>query len=175
MVGTNYKGCIMVDEACVRTWLAEVTERIRTNTAEASRLETEIAADKRREVALRALLAAGADGTEALEGLAVPEGRGRPTVVQPKSVSIHPVEQGAMEILRERTKPLHISELRTELSRRGIPIPGKGTDANVIVYLSRCGEICRVGRGLYALRAWNVPEVPARRRRSVRKRRKGRV
>lgn len=165
----------MVDEATVRTWLAEVTERIRTNTEDVARLQAEIATDTRRQAALKALLAAGADGAEAVEALAALESSRTSVGRRPQGVSIHPVEQGAMEVLGERGKPLHISELRTELERRGIPIPGKGTDANVIVYLSRCNDICRVGRGLYALRAWNVPEVPGRRRRSARKRRKARV
>lgn len=165
----------MVDEATVRTWLAEVTERVRTNTEEVARLRAEIAADTRRQAALKALLAASADGGSVPQALAALQSSAGSVGQQPPCVSLHPIEQGAMEILSERGKPLHISDLRTELARRGIPIPGKGTDANVIVYLSRSIDICRVGRGLYALRTWNVPEVPARRRRSLRKKRKARA
>jgi len=165
----------MVDEAAVRIWLTEVAERIQTNTAEVTRLQNEIAADTRRQAALNALLAASGDGDEARGALAALESPADTAERKPKCVTLHPIEQGAVEILAERAKPLHISELRDQLSRRGIPIPGKGTDANVIVYLARCNNICRVGRGLYALRAWNVPEVPARRRRASRKRRKARA
>jgi hypothetical protein len=165
----------MVDEATVRTWLAEVTERIRTNTEEVARLRAEIGADTRRQAALEGLLAASTDGSSVPQALAAQEPSARIAGRRLEGVSLHPIEQGAIEVLGERSKPLHISELRAELARRGIPIPGKGTDANVIVYLSRCNDICRVGRGLYALRTWNVPEVPARRRRSVRKRRKVRA
>lgn len=167
----------MVDEATVRAWLAEIGERIRTHTAELTRLHAEISADTRRQTALKALLTASTDGgtmgAGAEEVLAAASSAG-PAKPQPGGLSAHPIEQGAIQVLAERSKPLHISELRAELARRGIPIPGKGTDANVIVYLSRCKDICRVGRGLYALRTWNVPEVPARRRRSVRKRRRAR-
>src|SRR5262249_38412275 len=147
----------MVDEATVRSWLSEVTERIRTKTAEAARLQADIAADARRQAALEALLAANRADAEAPKGLAVSEASGDHGTLEQRTVSVHPIEQGAIEILGERSTPILISELRAALASRGIPIPGKGTDANVIVYLSGSNEICRVGRGLYALRAWGVP------------------
>jgi hypothetical protein len=156
----------MVDEGTVKAWLEAVANRIRANTAEMARLESEIVADRRREAALRALLAASENGVKQREPQ---EESDSPTIAvgrQPQRVSVHPIEQGAIEILEDRGKPVHISELRAELARRGIPIPGKGTDANVIVYLAAAPQICRVGRGLYALRGWGVPEVPPRRRRS---------
>lgn len=160
----------MLDDKTVEAWLAEVTERTRANTAEIARLRSEIAADTRREAALKALLAAAPNGSRSPEVSA--------TLATPADsiarISIHPIEQGAIGILRERAQPVHISELRAELTRRGVPIPGKGTDANVIVYLTRSEQVCRVGRGLYALRDLGVPEVPSRRRRAARKRRKGR-
>lgn len=162
----------MVDEGTVKTWLAEVAARIRTNTDEIARLQNEIATDKRREAALKALLAASGNGIKEPNEVAASDVSATSLEQQLQRVSVHPIEQGAMEILKERGKPLHISELRAEIARRGIPIPGKGTDANVIVYLARQSEICRVGRGLYALRSWGVPEVPARRPRSGRRKRK---
>lgn len=148
----------MIDERTVRGWLQEVTERIEANETEASRLRTEIAKDVRKKEALEALLA--------------PEPFGRatkPGLLQEAEVSDHPVERGAIAILEMSGKPLHISELRRALEQKGVPIPGKGNDANVIVYLSRSHEICRVGKGLYALRIWGVPEVPPRHRRSKRR------
>ena len=158
----------MVDEKTVEAWLDEVTERIRANTAEIARLQDEIGVDTRRQTALKALLAAATDGSQPPEV--------SPTLTTSADstarISIHPIEQGAIGILQERGQPVHISDLRTELARRGIPIPGKGADANVIVYLARSEQVCRVGRGLYALRAWGVPEVPSRRRRAARKGRK---
>ncbi|OFW01702.1 MAG: hypothetical protein A3G20_04270 [Acidobacteria bacterium RIFCSPLOWO2_12_FULL_59_11] len=161
----------MVDAKMVETWLAEITERIRSNTAEVARLQDEIAADSRRQSALKALLAAAANGSPPPQEVAT---TGPNPVGSAARTSIHPIEQGAIDILAASGQPLHISDLRAELARRGIPIPGKGTDANVIVYLARSTEVCRVGRGLYALRAWRVPEVPRRRRRTVRKSRKAR-
>jgi hypothetical protein len=150
----------MIDEKTVQAWLEETSERIRLNEAEASRLQTELARDKRKRQALEALITAEAPGAETIRELD-PSAR--------ELVSEHPVERAVLTLLEQAAKPLHISELRHALLEKGIPIPGKGTDANVIVYLSRSNLVCRVGKGLYALRAWGVPEVPPRRRRSTRR------
>jgi len=155
----------MVDEKTVEAWLEEVTKHIRENTAEIARLRGEIGVDTRRQTALKALLAAATNGSRSSEASPASSTSADSTA----RASVHPIEQGAICILQERGEPVHISELRAELSRRGIPIPGKGNDANVIVYLARSAEVCRIGRGLYALRAWGVPEVPSRRRRATRK------
>jgi len=158
----------MVDDKTIEAWLNEVTERIRANTAEITRLQDEIAADTRRQAALKALLTAATNGSQPRQ---VSPTRAAPADSKAR-ISIHPIEHGAIGVLEERGKPVHISELRAELARRGIPVPGKGTDANVIVHLARSAQVCRVGRGLYALRAWGVPEVPSRRRRAARRGRK---
>jgi len=146
----------MIDEKAVKGWLQEVAERIEMNEAEASRLRAEIAKDMRKKLALEALLASDPP-------------KGRPPKPSPPGGaqgSDHPVKRAAIAVLEESGKPLHISDLRHALEQKGVPIPGKGTDANVIVYLSRSDEVCRVGKGLYALRTWGVPEVPPRQRRS---------
>jgi hypothetical protein len=154
----------MVDIALVKAWLSEVQEEIKAKQQEVLRLQNEIAADSARESALRALLSAGSakDDLEATLEFSRSSERQAPDEGQ-----LHPVEAAALDVLRERGKPFHISEIRTELLRRMVPIPGKGTDANVIVYLSRSPRVCRVGRGLYALKEWGVPEVPRRHRRST--------
>jgi len=147
----------MIDEKAVRGWLEEITERIRMNETEASRIQAEIARDMRKQQALEALIASE------------PPGGGTAREPDPQArelVSEHPVERAAVAVLEETGKPIHISDLRRALLQKGVPIPGKGTDANVIVYLARSDAFCRVGKGLYALRAWGVPEVPPRRRRS---------
>lgn len=156
----------MIDEKTVRGWLKEITNRIDVNQTAVSRLRSEIARDTRKQQALEALLASepptgrGAAGNEA---------RQTPRAAR-HQVAEHPIKTAAIAVLEERGKPMHISELRKALEQRGVPIPGKGTDANVIVYLSRAADVCRVGKGLYALRAWGVPAVPPRHRRSRRRR-----
>jgi hypothetical protein len=154
----------MVDEALVRSWLSEVQERIRGRRLEIVRLQGEIAADSARESALRTLLSAGSPTSDSGEVLELGGSSGEQT---PYDGQLHPVEAAALEVLREHGEPIHVSEIRAELLRRAIPIPGKGTDANVIVYLSRNPRVCRGGRGLYALKEWGLPAVPRRHRRST--------
>jgi len=161
-----------VDSKLVREWLVDVVEQIRIKAAEIDRLRAEITADERRKAALEALLDSSANPAAGLPGeqmiLRSVEG-------EPSEPSTHPIERAGLAILAERGKPTHVSEVRAELVRRGIPIPGKGTDSNVIVYLAKSTDICRVGRGLYALRSWRIPEVPRRRPRTRRKKRKARA
>jgi hypothetical protein len=158
----------MIDEKTVRGWLREITDRIVVNQAAVSRLRSEIAKDTQKQQALEALLSAE---TPAERRATSNEPRQGPPAAT-RQVTEHPIKRAAVAVLEESGQPLHISDLRRALEQRGIPIPGKGTDANVIVYLSRAAEVCRVGKGLYALRAWGVPEVPARHRRSRRRKAK---
>ncbi len=158
----------MIDEETVKGWLKEVTDRIEVNQAEVSRLRGEIAKDTQKQQALEALLGSELPVEEATAGHETREGLPAAT----GQVAEHPIRRAAVAVLRESGQPLHISDLRRALEKRGIPIPGKGTDANVIVYLSRAAEVCRVGKGLYALRGWGVPEVPPRHRRSQHRRAK---
>ena len=54
------------------------------------------------------------------------------------------------EALYKNGTALHLSEIREALNKDGVPIPGKGTDANLISRLQRSnGRIVRVGRGIY--------------------------
>lgn len=72
------------------------------------------------------------------------------------------------EILREAGKPMHIRELHLGLLNKGIPIPGKGSQANVIARIQRSdGRIIRTGRGMYGLPEFGIPE-----KKPVRKRKK---
>lgn len=63
------------------------------------------------------------------------------------------LQEAVREILLASGKPMHLRELRAALVKRGVPIPGKGTDANIIVHLRRASDMFdRRGRGIYALR-----------------------
>jgi hypothetical protein len=75
-------------------------------------------------------------------------------------------------VLREAGRPMHISELLEGLRDGGVALPGRGTDANVIVRLRRSdGRFVRTGRGTYGLPEFGIPEAPTtnRRRRARRK------
>ncbi len=54
-------------------------------------------------------------------------------------------------VLTEHGQPMHLREIRAALAQRGVPIPGRGTDANLIVHLRRCDRFERRGRGTYGL------------------------
>ena len=72
-----------------------------------------------------------------------------------------------IKILRESGKPIHINELYNALIERNIPLPGKGTQANVIARLQRSdGQVIRTGRGMYGLPEFGLTAVkPFRKRR----------
>ncbi len=63
------------------------------------------------------------------------------------------LEDAVVEYLRLAGKPIHISVLRSRLVEDGVPIPGKGIDANVITRISRDARIARAPgkRGYYVL------------------------
>jgi hypothetical protein len=63
-------------------------------------------------------------------------------------------------ILEAAGKPMHISEIRSELLLRGFPIPGRGDDANIIVRLRKDGtRFVRTARGTYGLPKWGIPTI----------------
>ena len=67
-------------------------------------------------------------------------------------------------ILEAAGSPMHISKIRNQLIERGVRIPGRGDDANIIVRLRKGdGRFIRTARGTYALPKWNLPSIDARR------------
>lgn len=79
------------------------------------------------------------------------------------------LEDAVEEILRAASTPLHISAIRDALVARGVPIPGRGDDANIIVRLRRFEDrFTRTARGTYGLAEWGIPELKS----STRKRRR---
>lgn len=67
--------------------------------------------------------------------------------------------QSLEDLLRSVPRPLHVSELRAELVRRGIPIPGRGDEANVIVHLRKCPNVVQTARGTYAYRSLGYADI----------------
>ena len=73
-------------------------------------------------------------------------------------------------IIRDRGQPVHISELLPALNEAGVAIPGRGTDANVIVRLRRAPDrFVRTGRGMYALPEFGLHEAPTKRKKKRRR------
>jgi hypothetical protein len=71
------------------------------------------------------------------------------------------------KVVRNAGRPLHIKELHAALLNEGIPIPGRGTEANLLVRLHRSnGRFVRTGRGTFAPVSMAAEEArPTRRRR----------
>jgi hypothetical protein len=71
-------------------------------------------------------------------------------------------------IMRQAGRPLHIRDLHAALLSEGVTLPGRGTEANLIVRLQRSnGRFLRTGRGTYAPASFGVPERRPMRRRRV--------
>jgi hypothetical protein len=83
------------------------------------------------------------------------------------------IEDRIEEILRSSGKPMHIQDIRASLIQMGVPLPGRGDEANIILRLRRATDrFVRTERGTYALITWNIPEYsPAPRKKKIRKRR----
>jgi hypothetical protein len=66
---------------------------------------------------------------------------------------VRSLENAVVAYLNHAGKALHISTIRQKLLRDGVPIPGKGVDANVITRIRRDARITRAPgqRGFYLL------------------------
>lgn len=144
-------------------WAAATEKEIAEIRAQMLPLEERIASAKERLDLIRRLigLADAANGTPSDAG----QVHG-PTI--PHSIS---VEAQLEAILSEAGQPLHIAALREGLIERGVPLPGKGDEANIIVRLRRDeNRFTRTGRGMYALAAWGMAAVAPTRKKKVRRR-----
>jgi hypothetical protein len=83
------------------------------------------------------------------------------------------LEDSVEAILADEGQPLHISKIRERLISKGVRIPGRGDDANIIVRIRKFeNRFTRTARGTYALAAWGLPsldDAKTRRRARARK------
>ena len=93
---------------------------------------------------------------------------GEPAPADEISNSSTTLEDGVERVLASVGEPMHISKIRAQLINGGIPIPGRGEDANVIVRITADERFCRTSRGTYALTSWGLPAMtPMKRRRKT--------
>jgi len=80
------------------------------------------------------------------------------------------LEDRVEAMLSSQGKPMHIRDIYDNLIKLGVPMPGKGQEANIILRLRRdSNRFVRTGRGTYALVAWKLPTyTPTKKRRKVR-------
>jgi len=103
-----------------------------------------------------------------------PSGNVATTPTPFQTVTLPGIEDHIEKVLRSRGKPVHISEIRASLIQMGVPLPGRGDEANIILRLRRANDrFIRTGRGTYGLTEWNMPEYsPAPIKKKVPKQRK---
>lgn len=82
------------------------------------------------------------------------------------------IEDHIEDVLLSKGTPTHIREIRAALIEMGVPLPGKGDEANIILRLRRDdNRFVRTGRGTYALVAWELPAYsPAPRKKKISRR-----
>jgi len=158
MDGTTGQDQVVDRLSELRTWRAEVVERLSELRV---RLDQTSADMKEAEQRLQLL-----DGLLAIED---PGGPTSTALVSP-AVSDSDFLSACESLIREAGKPLHIKDLHRALLDGGIPIPGRGTEANVISRVQRSnGRITRVGRGMYAIPEFGMEESRPTKRRFKRK------
>jgi hypothetical protein len=159
----------IMSETAIRAALDEV--RLRVSDAERRRTELDrIIANGKEEERLLVRLQALRSGELGMDA----EAPSQSDAVAPRAAGAGSLTVDAVVgELTNAARPLHVSELMRLLSERGIPIPGAGTQANLIAHLRRDDRIVRPSRGMYALAASgleNMPSRTGRKRRRIRKR-----
>jgi hypothetical protein len=157
-----------MSDRAIEAALEAVRGRIAQAVRQREELDRRLAADREEEKLLVRLLALRRG-----EGAASVEGEHEPavTAVDPTtSETGHPAVNAVVEQLVAVGRPLHISELMRLLNGKKVPIPGAGTQANLITHLRRDARLVRPSRGMYGLAQWGLEAMPATQRR-VRRRR----
>lgn len=151
------------DLAALVKQTGEQVERLQQKIAE---LQTELSAAEERGELARRLLALMPPGGAEPTPQAAGDFPGKKNVRKVQKAGVGNSLEDVVEVLlRERGEPMHISDIRAALLERGVNLPGRGDEANVIVRLRRDPEkFVRPARGKYALREWGLQDLPTRRR-----------
>lgn len=167
---TTQPGEIMSEDT-IRAALDSVRARIADAERQRAECDRVIAAGREEErLLLRLLALRHGDATEPESG---PSQAAAPSPDSETPVSKHQSLQVVVDELSAAGRPIHISELMRLLRERNTPIPGAGTQANLIAHLRRDRRVVRPSRGMYALASSgleNMPPAGRRRRRTKRKR-----
>jgi hypothetical protein len=151
-------------------WARATEEEIKELRGQMFPLEERMAAATERLDLIRRLIGL-ADPRAAHETHNVPE-RSPTGSAEPRATRGAGMEDHVEAILRDNGEPMHIAALRDALIERGVPLPGRGDEANIIVRLRRDeARFTRTGRGTYGLSAWGLPAIAPTRRKKIRRRR----
>ena len=147
-------------------WAEQIEKEIAEITASLAPLQDRLAAAREKLDLLNRLIhLSSADRSRSLH-------LGRASSALPKPPPSPGIEDRIEEILRSSGSPMHIRDIRNALIQKGVPLPGKGDEANIILRLRRdTARFIRTERGIYALVDWNLPAyAPAPRKKKVRRR-----
>lgn len=155
-----------MSEAAIVAGLEGTKARVLRAERERDELQRVIASSKEEQRLLESLLALrrGSLGGKVLqndkESTSLKIGK---TLVHEK----HPAVEAVVEELTTAGRPLHISELMRLLQSKAVPIPGAGTQANLITHIRRDARVVRPSRGMYGLASMGLEgmSVPRRSRR----------
>jgi len=158
----------LVSNDALQVWAENIEREIAEITSSIIPLQQQLDAAREKLDLVRRLIHLSSPGAASLP---------RSTDAVPPSPQAPPfpvIEDRIEEILRSSGKPMHISELRTSLIQMGVPLPGRGDEANIILRLRRASDrFVRTERGTYALMSWNMPEYsPAPSKKTVRRQRR---
>lgn len=143
-------GHVAVDADTIRGWIAQAEADLAKRTAEAEEIQRRIA-QARVQLGLMYELLATVTGEPAP---ARPDAPGGP------SVRVRVVDS-VVRILRDYGKPMRVEDIHAEFLRRELPLPGRGTPANIVAHLVDRGLFTRPRRGVYGLAEWEVAPPPA--------------
>src|SRR5436309_2645638 len=128
-----------MDEATIRAWVAKAEAEVRELTAEAERAQRR-AAQARTQLGLLYELLASVTGEPVGQ---VPEAAAAVQSVRERVVS------SVVDILRDHGGPMRVQDIHSEFLRRELPLPGKGTPANIGAHLVDRKVFTRPRRGYF--------------------------
>lgn len=141
-----------MDKSLLRAWLASAMIELREVEEQLGAIDA-----KRVELARRAAL--------------IRELLGEERAVEEPVTGTLQFREALRSLLVEARRPLHLDEIRNELAKASVEIPGKGADANIITHLRRVPGVVRAAKGTYVYdQSGDMVDV----KQSTRKRRKRR-
>jgi hypothetical protein len=163
-----------IDGELIAKALEDVRAYIRAAEQQRAELERAVLAAKEEERLLVRLLSlrTGEPPQEVMHGATQTPSveRSRATASDAGASEDKPAVEAAVRELAAAGRPVHISDLMRLLRERKVHIPGAGTQANLIAHLRRDKRVVRPSRGMYALAAWGLEEMPDRPRRRKKRR-----
>lgn len=156
------------DVAALQTWAQQIESEITEITSVIIPLQQRLDAAREKLDLVRRLIHLSTGTSPSAAAAMSPNSSATSTSTSPD------VEDRIEQILLQTGHPMHIREIRTSLIERGVPLPGRGDEANIILRLRRARDrFIRTERGTYALAAWQMTEyAPAPRKKTIRKRKK---